>query len=242
MRLPVCLLAVALASTTACDRGDDPERDDPSGDACYDGAPVAGTATTYGPQLAASACFAQAGALESMSGEGQAAVRFEELGGSAACGACLEVAGPAATRVVRAIEGCIGCVAGDLMDLDEDTFAAIGGGAADGRISVTARAVACPGSGPLAYASSAGTNPYFVELWVLDHRHVLANVELRVAGAWQPMTHTDINGWRWTSAGATVESPYALRITDVFDHVVEDTVSVAAGEVGAGGAQLPACG
>lgn len=125
--------------------------------------------------------------------------------------------------------------------LDADTFGAITS-ADEGVFEIEARAVPCPVTGALRWASSDGTNPYFVLLYALDHRHPLSTVELRVAGAFVPLARTDTNGWQWTSSGgATVEPPYTLRVTDVFGHVVDDTVDVATGNVATGAVQLPVC-
>ncbi len=208
---------------------------------CYDAAPYTGAAATFGARLATASCFPEAHAMPAELG--QAAVRPDSVpGGLASCGACLELSGPAGTRVALVIEDCDGCGPTVDLDLDGATFTAITG-AEDGLVEIEARAVPCPVAGNLRWASSTATNPYFVQLYALDHRHPLDTVALRVAGAFVPLERTDTTSWRWTSSGGgeTVEPPYTLRVTDVFGHVVEDTVDVAANAVGTGTVQLPVC-
>jgi expansin (peptidoglycan-binding protein) len=231
--LPVVRLALVLL-VSACGGGGD------GGDpACYDAAPFTGSAATFGARLSTAGCFPEEQAMPASLG--QVAVRPDSLaGGLASCGACLELTGTAGTRVAIVVDDCDGCGSSLALDLDADTFAAITG-AGEGMVEIEARAVPCPVTGALRWASSAGTNPYFVKLYALDHRHPLRAVALRVDGAFVPLARTDDNAWQWTSGGQTVEPPYTLRVTDVFGHVVEDTVDVAGGNAAAGAAQLPVC-
>jgi len=227
---PIALAAILVVP--ACGGG--------GGDAvCYDAAPFTGSAASFGARLATAACFPEAHAMPA--GLGQVAVRPDSIaGGLASCGACLELSGTAGTRVAIVVEDCEGCGSTVDLDLDAETFTAVTG-ADEGLVEIDARPVPCPVTGSLRWASSEGTNAYFVQLYALDHRHPLSAVALRVAGAFVPLARTDTNGWQWTSSGQTVEPPYTLRVTDVFGHVVDDTVTVAAGNVGTGAVQLPAC-
>jgi expansin (peptidoglycan-binding protein) len=207
---------------------------------CYDAAPYTGSAASFGARLATASCFPEEHAMPAELG--QAAVRPDSIpGGLASCGACLELAGPAGTRVALVVEDCELCGPTVDLDLDAATFAGVTG-VEEGLVEIEARAVPCPVAGNLRWASSTATNPYFVQLYALDHRHPLDAIALRVGDAFVPLERSDVNAWRWTSsAGATVEPPYTLRVTDVFGHVVEDTVDVAADAVATGVTQLPAC-
>ncbi len=235
LSLPPIVQLAAVLPVLACGGGGGGGGGDPL---CYDAAPVTGSAATFGARLAAARCYPE---LAMPGGIGQIAVRPEVFaGGLASCGACLELTGAAGTRVALVVEDCVGCGGGVDFDLDAETFEAVTG-AEEGRIEIEARAVPCPVTGNLRWASSEGTNPYFVQLFALDHRHPLAAVQLRVAGAFVPLARSTFNAWEWTSGGETVEPPYTLRVTDVFGHVVDDTVDVAANGVGVGAVQLPVC-
>jgi expansin len=230
-----------LLALAACDGGGPPP-DDGSGEACYAQAEeVSGSIVAFGAPLPSSGCYGGA-AMNETPGLGQAAVRAGAFAEAPTCGACLAVTGPGGSRVVRMIEECIGCSAIDVLDVDDETWTALGGGTAGGRLDVSVRAAPCPVDGGLRFVSSTGTNPWFVQLYVTNHRHPLESVELRVEGAWVAMTRTAYGAFEWASTGATVESPYAVRVTDAFGHVVEPTVVVAPGSSTTVVAQLPACG
>jgi expansin len=243
-RLPSFAGVTLLLALAACDGGGggEPPPDDGPGDACYGAAEeVSGSIVAFGAPLTSSGCYA-GGAMNETPGLGQAAVRGDAFAEAPTCGACLAVTGPGGSRVVRMIEECSGCSAIDVLDVDNETWSALGGGTAEGRLDVTVRAAPCPVDGGLRFVSSTGTNPWFVQLYVTNHRHPLDSVELRVAEGWVAMTRTAYGAFEWASTGATVESPYALRLTDVFGHVVEPTVAVPAGSSTTVAAQLPACG
>ncbi|HYD39596.1 MAG TPA: hypothetical protein VEB43_02110 [Anaeromyxobacter sp.] len=238
LSLPPAFGLAAVLLLAACGGGGGGGGGDP---ACYTAGPYTGTAATFGARLPTASCFPEEHAMPAELG--QVAVRPDSIaGGLASCGACLELTGPGGTQVAIVVEDCEGCGASVDLDLDAATFAAVTG-AEEGLVEVEARAVPCPVTGNLRWASSVGTNPYFVQLFALDHRHPLDAVELRVGGAFVPLQRTDTNGWQWTSSGGgeTAPPPYTLRVTDVFGHAVEDTVTVATGAVGTGIAQLPVC-
>jgi expansin (peptidoglycan-binding protein) len=78
-----------------------------------------------------------------------AAMNDADYANAAACGACVEIAGPDATIVARIVDRCPECSQGDI-DLGEAAFAKIARKEL-GRVPISWRYVSCPVEGPLVY-------------------------------------------------------------------------------------------
>ncbi len=168
-----------------------------------------------------------------------AAMNHTDYAGSAACGACVEVVGPDATIVVRVVDQCPECPAGDI-DFSEAAFARI----ADpklGRVPITWRYASCPVTGNLRYRFKEGSSQWWTAVQVRDHRNAIATFEVRKGGAWQAVSRADYN--YFIDEAGMGPGPFDFRVTDVEGNVVEDlgVPLMEAGEV-AGAGQFPACG
>lgn len=168
-----------------------------------------------------------------------AAINGADWTGSAHCGACVEVEGPAGTVVVRIVDKCPGCADGDL-DLGREAFAEI----ADperGRVPIQWRFVGCDVDGPLRYRFKDGSNPHWTAFQVRNHRHGIASVEARPArGEWRTIPRESYN--YFVTAKGLGEGPIAIRITDVHGQTIEDD-GITPGDATevASAAQLPEC-
>jgi expansin (peptidoglycan-binding protein) len=168
-----------------------------------------------------------------------AALNTEDYAGSAMCGACVRVSGPDGEITVRIVDRCPGCQKGD-VDLSESAFAAIAPLAA-GRVPIQWTLVPCEVSGPLSYRFKEGSSEWWTALQVRGHRFPVAKLEVRgEGGAYRAIPREPYN--YFVDTEGLGPGPYALRVTDLLGHVVEEP-SVMLGDAveRAGAAQFPAC-
>lgn len=179
-----------------------------------------GEATTYAGTSAGACMFAAGLSL-------YAAVGPATFGGSAACGACLEVAGPAGTATVKVTDLCPECGASQL-DLSPGAWDAVTGSAPAGAAPVSWRGVPCPDAGPVRFVASAGVNAWYASVVVMDHRYPIAAVELLPAGAgaWLPLAHDAANQWIGSAGAAGFAAPLRFRATDVFGRTTSTDVAM----------------
>lgn len=167
-----------------------------------------------------------------------AAMNAADYNTAAWCGACLEVAGPMDTVVVRVVDQCPGCARGDL-DLSPEAFALLSPLSA-GRIPITWHEVACNVTGPIAYHFKDGANAYWTAIQVRNHRYPIGSLEAQDGTGWRAIPRVSYNYFVESSGLGT--GPYALRVTDTRGHVIEDS-GIALGDnvTRAGATQFPAC-
>jgi len=168
-----------------------------------------------------------------------AAMNAADYDGSAACGTCAAVDGPDGSVMVRIVDLCPGCAAGDL-DLSPSAFEQIAPLSA-GRVPITWRYVACPVDGPVRYRFKEGSSQWWTALQVRNHRFGILELEVRPAGGdWRAVSRAEYN--YFVEAAGVGDGPFDVRITDVHGHVVEDDgLTVADSAEVAGAAQLAAC-
>jgi expansin (peptidoglycan-binding protein) len=160
-----------------------------------------------------------------------AAANDADYDGAAACGACAEVEGPDGSVVVRIVDRCPGCGAGDL-DLSQTAFGMIASLSA-GRVAIAWRYVACDVAGPIRYHFQGDSS-----LQLRNHRYGIARLEARTpGGTW---TEADRALHNYFGGGGLGSDPVDLRVTDRHGHVLED-LGIAAGGDADGGGQFPAC-
>jgi expansin (peptidoglycan-binding protein) len=155
------------------------------------------------------------------------------------CGQCVEVDGPNGSVTVRITDRCPGCAEGDL-DLSREAFQQIAA-LQTGRVAITWRPVPCDVSGPISYRFKDGSNPFWVGIQVLNHRHAVRTLEAKLAdGTWKAIGRESYN--YFVDAAGLGDGPYTLRVTDIHGLTVEDTnVPLGDATTVTGGAQLPVC-
>lgn len=168
-----------------------------------------------------------------------AALNAPDYAHAAWCGACLAVSGPMGEVVVRVVDQCPGCQHGDL-DLSREAFAKLAPLSA-GRVRIAWREVECPVSGPIVYRLKDGSNASWTAIQLRNHRHAIQALEARDArGAYRAIARADYN--YFVAPGGLGPGPYALRVTDVRGHVLEDpAIAPGAAVARPGAAQLPSC-
>lgn len=219
---------VALLVLTACNGGDDagaggassvsvgtaPPPVDPG---CDGEAPThAGEATYYDFADGSGNCGFPATPDDLMVG----AMNQVDYAGSAACGACVEVTGPNGTITVRIVDRCPECPEGDI-DLSPEAFERIAELSA-GRVPITWHYTACNVAGPLVYHFKDGSNPFWVAIQMRNHTYAIESLTALAAdGGETALARVEYN--YFIADGGLGDGPYALRVTDVAGHVVEDT-------------------
>jgi hypothetical protein len=162
--------------------------------------------------------------------------------GSLGCGGCLEVERTGvATIVVRAVDSCVTCNAGELV-LSAEAFQMLEPNLDVGVIDVTWRWVECEVDGPLAIHFKEYSDELWLAVQVRDHRHRIASVEAQLSGAgsWLALDRADYN-YFIADPGIGL-GPLDFRIRDVYRHeVIETGMEVASDVVRAGSQQLPTC-
>jgi expansin len=153
------------------------------------------------------------------------------------CGAYVEITGPKGTIVVRIVDRCPECPAGNI-DMSAEAFARIADPVA-GRVNITWHLVSPALSGPIMYTFKDGSSKWWTAVQIRNHRNPIWRVEYRTAsGAFKEVPRERYN--YFVESSGMGDGPYTLRVTDIFGNVLTDTgiALVIGGEV-AGKAQFP---
>lgn len=176
-----------------------------------------GVATFYAADGGGNCSFAPTGDLM------VTAVAAPDWAGSAECGRCLEVWGPEGRIVVRVVDQCPECPAGHL-DLSAEAFDLIAE-PIQGIVPIAFRSTPCPVAGNVVIHQKDGVNVWWFAVQIRNHRYAIAAIALRENGSptWQAMARQDYNYFLLTS-GPGLAFPVDLRITDVHQHVIIESV------------------
>ena len=155
---------------------------------------------------------------------------------SAACGACVRIAGPKGETTIRIVDRCPRCRRGDI-DLSRAAFERIAD-CEQGRVPIRWRVVPCAVDGPIRYHFT-GSRYGWSGLQIRNHRHAIAKVEWLADGGVIELERQNHNYFaRAASMGA---GPYTLRVTDVQGGTLTDARVNDDNEEFEGSAQFPAC-
>lgn len=135
------------------------------------------------------------------------------------CGTCAEVTGPTGTLTVMLEDECPECAFGDI-DLEYDAFPYIAE-RIDGRVPITWKIVPCPVSGPVEIYFKDGSNIYWQEVQVRNHKYPITMLEVKVNGSYQEMTRYEYNYFRLQGNEGLGIGPLDFRITDIYGQVIE---------------------
>ena len=191
---------------------------------------------------AAQATFYTPGTLDACElpvapGEHIAAVSTPDFDGSAPCGRCLAVTGPLGTVLVRVVEECPTCGAGNL-DLDPDAFAQIAD-PSDGIAAVSYTSTECPVTGPIELYVSEQSNDFYAQVQIRNHRYGVASVEAYSGGGWVVLPRSTDNYFVFSGS---VPDPLVLRVADIHgDVLTEPGIPFSPGSLQAGTGQFAPC-
>lgn len=168
------------------------------------------------------------------------AMNHTDYADSAACGACVELTGPNATILIRVVDRCPECPAGDI-DLSPEAFAHIAA-LSDGRVPITWHYAECNVSGPIQYKFKEGSNQWWTAVQLRNHRHAILSFEYDSGGGnWVDVGRLDYN--YFVEDSGMGPGPYSFRVTDVYGNTLEDHgIGFIEGGVVDGAAQFPPCG
>lgn len=230
MRFTLLMLLAACGGSSSGGDDDDP----PVGGMC-EAAPAdaTGEATFYDATGAGNCSFDP-----SPNDLNVGAMNASDYGTADWCGGCVEVDGPDGSVVVRIVDQCPGCAKGDI-DLSREAFGKIAPLSA-GRVEITWREVPCEVSGPIAYHFQEGSNAFYTSMQIRNHRYPIAKLEAQVDGAYVEIARKEYN--YFVADDGLGDGPYALRVTDVRGHVLEDDgIALGDDESRSGTAQFPLC-
>jgi expansin (peptidoglycan-binding protein) len=202
-----------------------------AGDQVRFGKTYSGIATFYGATGAGNCSYDPTSDLM------VAAMNAPQYQGSQACGAYVDVTGPAGNTIrVKIVDSCPECESGHL-DLSAQAFAKLAD-PVKGRIDISWKLVSPALSGPVTYVYKDGSTQWWCGIQVRNHRTPIRTVELKSSGSWITLQRQSYNYFlsaNGTGCGGSV------RITDVQGNQLTDTgIAVKPGVAQAGAKQLPA--
>jgi expansin (peptidoglycan-binding protein) len=148
------------------------------------------------------------------------AMNTPDYAGSAACGACVKLAGPKGEISIRIVDRCPECPQGNI-DLSPSAFEKIADISA-GKVSITWSYVPCPVMGTLVYHFKEGSNQWWTAVQIRNHRYAIKTVEYKKDdGTWKSIPRLGYN--YFVEESGMGPGPYTMRVTDVHGQVIEDS-------------------
>jgi expansin (peptidoglycan-binding protein) len=159
------------------------------------------------------------------------------------CGACVEITNGGNKLTLQITDECPykgneqWCFQGSHhIDLNDAAYGALG---ANNNPAVTWKYVSCNTSGNLKYYFDAASQQYYLAVTPMNHKNPVAKMEVKKGTAFTALTHTNYNTYTLDSGAGT--GTLTFRLTDIYNHVVTDTVNMTAGQIVNGNVQFAAC-
>jgi expansin len=240
MRALSCIVWLGVASGLGCGSGDEDGNEPSSGNtagptvACGQEPTSTGEATFYDFADGSGACGFPATPNDLMVG----AMNAPDFAGSAPCGACARVVGPAGEVTIRVVDLCPECPRGNI-DLSPKAFALIAP-LERGRVPISWQYVPCDVAGPLKYHFKDGSNQWWTAIQLRNIRHAVSRLEVEKDGDFVAVPRLDYN--YFVAESGMGPGPLTLRVTDVHGVSVTDSGIALGDNVDREGAQqFPAC-
>lgn len=145
------------------------------------------------------------------------------------CGACVEVTGAAGTKIIQIVDQCPTCHLDQDIDLSPTAFEEIVGPLSTGRGDISWFEVPCPWGNKPVEVIIQGSNAWYGKVIIAAHKNRIKSVEIQNGSSWETMVRGEDNGWVKGSLGGF--SSYKIRITDIFNEVIEvDNVDLSVGD------------
>jgi expansin len=165
---------------------------------------------------------------------------------SGVCGACVEITNKQNGKklTVQITDECPDvapntqwCFQGSHhIDLNGAAYGAL---SADQNPAISWKYVACSTTGNLKYNFDKASQQYYLAVTPMNARNLVAKMEVMNKGAWVTLNHTNYNTYELTTGAGT--GALTFRLTDIYNHVVTEAVTLAAGQVVQGNKQFAAC-
>jgi expansin (peptidoglycan-binding protein) len=164
---------------------------------------------------------------------------------SGVCGGCVEITNSQNQQklVVQITDECPykgneqWCKQGSHhIDLNGAAYGALG---ANNNPAITWKYVACTTTGNLKYYFDKAVQQYYLAVTPMNARNRVAKMEVQVMGQFKPLTHTNYNTYELTTGAGT--GALTFRLTDIYNHVVTESVMMTPDKVVDGTKQFAAC-
>lgn len=164
---------------------------------------------------------------------------------SGVCGACVEITNGGKKLVVQITDECPDvepnkqwCFKGSHhIDLNNAANDALG---ASSNPAVTWKYVACTPTGNIKYYFDQGTKQYYLAVTPMNARNVVSKMEVQVMGKWTALKHTSYNTYELSGTDYGTGA-LKFRVTDVYNHIITESLTPAANKVVDGTKQFAAC-
>ena len=162
---------------------------------------------------------------------------------SGVCGACVEITNGGKKLVVQITDECPyqgneqWCFQGSHhIDLNNAANDALGAGS---NPAVTWKYVSCSTTGNMKFYFDSAVQQYYLAVTPMNHLNPVAKMEVKKGGTFKALTHTNYNVYELTDGAGT--GMLTFRITDIYNHVVTDTVMMTPNQIVNGNVQFAAC-
>lgn len=159
------------------------------------------------------------------------------------CGSCVEITNGGNKLVVQITDQCPykgneqWCKPGSHhIDLNNAANDKLGAGS---NPAVTWKYVPCETMGDMKYYFDQASQQYYLAVTPMNHQNPVAKMEVKKAGAYKALTRTTYNMFELTDGAGT--GMLTFRITDIYNHVLVDTVNMTPGQAVQGSVQFPKC-
>jgi expansin (peptidoglycan-binding protein) len=162
---------------------------------------------------------------------------------AAVCGACVEITNGGNKLVVQIVDECpykgneMWCYSGSHhIDLNPDASNTLN---ANSNPAVTWKFVSCTPTGNIKYYFDSASQQYYLAVTPMNFKNPMAKMEVKVGASYQALTRNTSDMFELTMGAGT--GSLTFRLTDIYNHVVTDTVMMSPGQVVTGSAQFAAC-
>jgi expansin (peptidoglycan-binding protein) len=161
------------------------------------------------------------------------------------CGACVEITNGGNKQVIQIVDECPykgneqWCFQGSHhIDLNQAAYQALG---ANNNPAVSWKFVTCTpaGTGHINYYFDSASMQYYLAVSPYNYRNQLAKVEVKQASGYTELPRNNSNMYELKSGAGT--GAITFRLTDIYNHVVTDTVMMSPGKAVEGNVQFAAC-
>jgi len=163
---------------------------------------------------------------------------------SGVCGACVEITNGGKKLVVQITDECPfkgneqWCKPGSHhIDLNNAANDALGAGS---NPAVTWKYVSCTPTGNINYYFDKATKQYYLAVTPMNSRNVVNKMEVKVDGKWTAMPHSSYNTYELSGIDYGTGA-LTFRVTDIYNHVLVETLTPVGDKVVNGTKQFAAC-
>jgi expansin (peptidoglycan-binding protein) len=200
-----------------------------------------GHITTYNLATSMVACHYPSSTLPQYYG----AMNEYDWNNSGVCGACVEITNSQNQKklTVQITDECPykgneqWCKQGSHhIDLNGAAYGALG---ANNNPAVTWKFAPCTPTGNIKFYFDKAVQQYYLAVTPMNFRNLLAKVEVQAKGTWTALTRTNYGTYELSTGAGT--GALNFRLTDIYNHVITDTVTMAADKIVDGTKQFAAC-